>query len=292
MESILFTGACARSLLLSLTLVLPGFALAQGASSTPLKATGQDGGFRARLQAAARLYEELEYEQALKALAQAKSLAKTDNERVQVALYEGIVLADLGQRPRSLRAFREALTLELDVRLPVKVSPKVERDFETVRKEVRNEREVIARAKPLPAPRQRPSVEAPPATTDRPVQSPSVVVTPTPLPPVSSPADVGLDQPMPDVERARGIRPLPLALLGAGVVAGGVGSYFGLQSRGDIDDARANISVGERSNHLEEARGKALAANILFGVAITAAAGAAITWLTGNDTGSTAEVSP
>lgn len=132
--------ACVRALILSMALVMPTLTLAQQGSSTPTHLQGGNDGFRARLQAAAWLYEELEYEQALEALSQAKALAKTHEDRLQVALYEGIVLADLGQRAQSLTAFREALGLKLDARLPVRVSPKVEQDFEAVRDEVRNER--------------------------------------------------------------------------------------------------------------------------------------------------------
>jgi tetratricopeptide (TPR) repeat protein len=268
-----------------MVLVLPGLALAQGKTQATTKAGTPADGFQARVQKAARLYEELEYEQALDALTQARAMAKTDDERTQVAMYEGVVQADLGQRPRSLVAFREALSLKLDAQLPVKVSPKVARDFETVRSELKNERAVLDRAKAV-----QPSV-----VTDRPTQpvekSPGLIATPTTTPPETVPVG-GLDTPSLNEERSSKLRPLPLALLGAGVVAGGVGSYFGLQSKGNIQNARDSDPGDQQSAYLDQARGQALAANILFGVAATAAAGAVITWFTGKETAHAEEVSP
>jgi hypothetical protein len=72
---------------------------------------------------------------------------------------------------------------------------------------------------------------------------------------------------------------LPLALLGGGVVLGGIGSVVGLQSRGNVNAAREDAFYSDRAAHLDSARGQALAANILLGAAVTAAAGAAVTWL-------------
>ncbi|NMO20954.1 tetratricopeptide repeat protein [Pyxidicoccus fallax] len=274
-----------------MALLLPGPMLAQTAGAASTKVPGQEDGFRARLQTAVWLYEELEYEQSLKALTQAKPLAKTDGERALAALYEGAVLADLGQRPRSLTAFREALSLDLEARLPVKVSPKVERDFEAVREEVRNERAAQARARaqptqPLPS---SPSVAS--GTTDRPLQ-PSTLEPGRMAPPTPSSPTVDLSPPQLHEERSRRLRPLPLVLLGAGVVAGGLGGYFGLQSRGNIEDARGATSMQSQSGHLEDARSQALIANVLFGAALTAAAGAAITWFTGTEPRPVTEVSP
>lgn len=279
MESAPFWGMSVRCLLLSLSLLAPGLSFAQRAAPAATKADKQEDGFQARLQKAASLYEDLEYEQSLDALSRARAAAKTDDERLQVALYEGIVLADLGQRPRSLVAFREALTLKPEARLPVKVSPKVARDFETVRTEVKTERAVQERAKSAP--------------TDRPTlpaeQIPSLIAKPTSAVPTPA-GDLGA--PTLSEKRSSKLRPLPLALLGAGVLAGGVGSYFGLQSKGNIQDARDVDPISEKEAHLDEARGQALAANILFGVAATAAAGAVITWFTGNEVAQADEVAP
>ncbi len=109
--------------------VLPGVAL-----GSDVEASG--GTFQRRLERAEQLYELLEYEKALNWLSQAKQVASTIEEQVKVALYRGIVLADLGRRKQALVEFRAGLSLRPESGLPVQVAPKVQRDFESVRKQV------------------------------------------------------------------------------------------------------------------------------------------------------------
>ncbi|WP_233597109.1 MULTISPECIES: hypothetical protein [Corallococcus] len=60
-----------------------------------------------------------------------------------------------------------------------------------------------------------------------------------------------------------------------------------------MNAAREDDFYSDRTAHLDSARGQALAANILLGAAVTAAAGAAITWLlTGDSPSPRTEVSP
>lgn len=80
MKGTLFRGMCARALFLSMALVLPGFALAQGAIAVRTKAEGKGDGFQARLQAAAMRYEESEYEGAREAL-RLRDIAGTSPEQ-------------------------------------------------------------------------------------------------------------------------------------------------------------------------------------------------------------------
>jgi hypothetical protein len=82
------------------------------------------------------------------------------------------------------------------------------------------------------------------------------------------------------VEEKRG-RPVtvPLVLLGAGVAAAGVGTYFGLDSRSQETAARDARFQGEAAARLDDARGSARLANILFGTAGLAATGALVTYL-------------
>lgn len=108
---------------------LPGVALGSDGEAP-------GGTFQRRLERAEQLYELLEYEKALNWLSQAKQVASTIEEQVQVSLYRGIVLADLGRRKQALEAFRAGLSLRPESELPVQVAPKVHRDFETVRKQV------------------------------------------------------------------------------------------------------------------------------------------------------------
>ncbi|WP_228557827.1 tetratricopeptide repeat protein [Myxococcus sp. AB056] len=277
MESSILKKAPLQVWVLSFTLLLPGLAFGQTVTAKAAQASSRDSSFRARLKAAAQLYEELEYEQALKTLTQAKALATTDDERAEAAMYEAIVLADLGRRSQSLRAFREALSLQPDSQLPVRVSPKVARDFDDVRKKLQSERVASAPVEPPP----------PAPSQDRPVLEPegaaSAVATPSPAAPTPSLLTSAEPELVAHESTGLRIRPLPVALLGAGVLAGGIGSYLGLRSRSDIQSARDTFSVNEQMGHLDAARGKALGANILFGVAATAAAGAVITYFLDNE---------
>ncbi|NPC49006.1 hypothetical protein D7X99_10990 [Corallococcus sp. AB032C] len=223
--------------------------------------------FQARMSSASRAYEDLDYEHSLEQLDAAKAVARDGGERGRVAILRGIVLADLGRRQESLAAFKEGLSLLPDASLPVKVSPKVSRDFEEVRRNVQRE---LAR-NPRPPP------DAPVALADvQPETAPSSGLVPAPA-----------------REEVRRTPVLPLALLGGGVVLGGIGSYVGLQSRSSVNAAREDDFYSDRTAHLDSARGQALAANILLGAAVTAAAGAAITWLlTGDSPSPRTEVSP
>ncbi|NTX55177.1 hypothetical protein [Myxococcus sp. CA039A] len=189
------------------------------------------------------------------ALADAKVLARTEDERADALLYEGLVLADLGQRPKSLVAFRQGLTLRPLASLPVKVSPKVQRDFENVRREVTRDR-----ARTTPGSEDGTASVATPETevprSDRPGR-PTWEVPELALVPVhASDEAAGLR-----VEPATGPRsrrrPISMVLAGAGLAAGGLGSYFGLRSQGNIQDARAASLVDAQREHLDSARDQA-----------------------------------
>ncbi|RKH75691.1 tetratricopeptide repeat protein, partial [Corallococcus sp. AB045] len=224
--------------------------------------------FDAAMAEAARLYEDLESERALAAVTRARRLARSEEERSAAAIYEGVILADMGRRDEALASFRAGLLLTPEARLPAKVSPKVEGDFELVRSAVRQERAAVA--KPADAPVRPPVALSPP----------QVAAVPAPAPGVDLKADA----------REGGMRRVPTVswvLLGTGVVAGGVGSIIGLQSRGNVGSARDTDLSGDVTGHLDDARGQAVVANVLFGTALAAAAGAVITYfLSGESTGS------
>lgn len=84
-------------------------------------------------------FEVAAYPQALTQLEQAKLLAQGDNQRATVSLYEGLILATLGQRNRTeaISAFREGLLLSPWVKLPDGASEQVQHLFEEVRASVR-----------------------------------------------------------------------------------------------------------------------------------------------------------
>jgi hypothetical protein len=143
-------------------------------------------------------YEELDYERALEHLQNARRLARTPEQEVTVSLHEGIVLGDMGQQEQSRAAFKKALFLSPEAKLPLKVSPKLADDFELARAEVRAEQQDSAAAT-LPL-----SAAAAPAQHATPSQAPPptspTVADPGPLTPTA--ADIAHGAPQ--VESALG----------------------------------------------------------------------------------------
>ncbi|MFL5352552.1 hypothetical protein [Archangium sp.] len=261
----------ARALALCLAACLPAQALASAAPArkTPArktpnrKAPAPQEDFQSVFSAAVSLYENFEYEKSLEQLSRAKALAHGVEQEVPVALYQGIVQAELGQHDESLASFRTGLYLQPDARLPVKVSPKVERDFEDVRQSVRRDLGVQEPASGATA-------QAP---ADRPVQTPGL--TPRVEPRPQTPAYV----PSVNEQKASGRSVLPAVLLGTTAVAGGAAAFFGLQSATQVSHAREAGFYDERVAYLNRAESNALVANILFGTASAAALGALATFL-------------
>ena len=89
------------------------------------------------LNTAITLYENLEYEKALKQLKNAKGKASGPDDEAKIALLEGVVLADMGREEKALTAFKTAFSVELEAKLPVEVSPKVQAVAEKARANVR-----------------------------------------------------------------------------------------------------------------------------------------------------------
>ncbi len=137
---------------LALALLSPAPALAQ-----------DDPEVRAYLLSVSRLYEDLEYESALTQIARARAITHTPTDNATLSLYEGVILADMNRGDEASEAFKKALRVRPDAKLPMKVSPKVAQRFEQARTSVKEE--LAANQKP-PAP-----PPAPPRT-DRPVNEP------------------------------------------------------------------------------------------------------------------------
>ncbi|MCP3063371.1 hypothetical protein LXT21_31785 [Myxococcus sp. K38C18041901] len=148
----------------------PGLALAEDVSP-----------FRHRMQRAAAQYEALEYEKALNGLTQAKQVASTTDEQVEVALYRGLVLSDLGRRKQALEEFRVGLSLKPDAVLPTATGPKVERDFESVRKQVRQQQGTASETATAKAPAAKAEEPEAPRSAEVP-QVVAVQETPVPAP--------------------------------------------------------------------------------------------------------------
>ncbi|QSQ11918.1 tetratricopeptide repeat protein [Myxococcus landrumensis] len=143
----------------------PGLAIAtppESSSSTESNAEL----FRHRMTRASALYEALDYEKALNWLGQAKQVASNAREQVEVELYRGLVLADMGRRKQAMEAFHAGLSLHPDAQLPVPAAPKVTRDFESVRKQVKRHPPVVPRVEEAPKVAATPPPEEKPATPE------------------------------------------------------------------------------------------------------------------------------
>jgi hypothetical protein len=82
------------------------------------------------------------------------------------------------------------------------------------------------------------------------------------------------------VQMGRVSVPTPaLVLAGAGAIAGGAGSFFGVKSRDQLQQARDASFRDEMVTRHGEAVGNARAANILFGTAMALATSAVVTWV-------------
>jgi tetratricopeptide (TPR) repeat protein len=201
---------------------------------TPSRADESDA--ERSLRSAAALYENLEYERALEQLRRAKSLARTPEEDVKVLLYQGMVLSDLGRRKSATKAFQAAFNLDPDAKLPVQVSPKVQKLFDRTRTKVlrqigpaglrrlREARDTRVRATPAaapPAPETPPVPEAPPTPETPPETPPPVAESAKPVAPTPPPK--------PD------IRPWAWLPAAVGVAAAGGGTYLYFRARADYN---------------------------------------------------------
>lgn len=247
--------------------------------------------FQRYLRAAARLYEDLEYESALAQLKRARRLASNVMEDVSVALYEGVILADMGRAEEARASFRMALLLKPEATLPVRVSPKVEGEFEGVRARVHKELALDKQPQPAePVAQQDTPAPAVPGTSPEPSGAPTETPVDRPaLKPEPDSATVKLVPPPPAepspvlapvVAKPSGSRVpvLPVVLAGASVVAGGAGAFLGVTSRNQLSEARQSFYADESSARLAQAQGSARAANVLLGTAGLAAVGAVVTW--------------
>jgi tetratricopeptide (TPR) repeat protein len=165
-----------------------------------------------------RLFADLEYERALRQIQLAQQMPRKPEEDVTLALYEGIIQCELGEQEQSIGAFKSALLLQPDVKLPVQVSPKVGKLFESVRQQVKLElarREAQHKqAEPTPPP--------PP-----PVQPPVQAAAP---PPTNPP------EPVPQQSEVRSYSLIPAIAGGALVIAGGIS--WGV-SRSELNQLRS-----------------------------------------------------
>lgn len=194
-------------------------------------------------------YEEFEYKQCLVALDRAMGEQPSAEDTVWIQIYAGLCHYHLGQLEHAESAFRIALRMDAGARLPPLSSPKIQRFFNEI-------------AKDLPPP---------PAAHDRPAK---VELAPKPAPP-ENPA---LAIPLPPSPRQRNLL-LPGSLAGGAAVAGVVGAIFGAQAKQLEAQARAAEYDWDSVQLEKRAQRNALVANISFAVAIASTVAAVTTFV-------------
>jgi hypothetical protein len=195
---------------------------------------------------AAALFENLEYEKALTQLGRAKAKSQGPEDDAAIALYEGTVLAEMGD-PRASSLFVLALGIEPDAQLPFVVSPKVQQVFDKAKASVSK------LVKPKPAPEPEPPKEAPPPKeTPPPAQPPPPALQPAP-PPTPPPA---VSAARPSAQSSGIVRKLSFVpgVLGVGAAVTGVvlrlladSVHTSLVTGAPMspDDARNQVSTGK-----------------------------------------------
>lgn len=226
--------------------------------------------------AAVRLYNAGENEQALEQLQQAKARTYAVQQDVLVALYEGLILLELGPKEKALAVLENGLLLDPDVQLPVMVSPKVKEEFEALRERARKKLERKQSSK----------------TEDRPERAKLDPPEQQPFEPQTRVADQS---------RTR-VPAVPLVLAGVGAVAAGAGAVFGQGSNSKAREADRAYEYGQLPPQadiarlaalLDDAHGDARKANVMFGTAALALGGAVVTWLlTGDDSDAASQEEP
>jgi len=241
----------------------------------PVHAARAEGEFERHIAEAVRLYDDLEYEMALEQLERARGSLKGTPDSVTLALHKGVINADLGRWQVARDAFRSALLLDPSASLPLRVSPKVTREFEAQRAQAKAE--LARRGKDSPTTEEG-SASMMAASSGLPValEPTGMATTPDTM---GARAEVGSSRASWMRIGGRQVPIASLALLGAGIVAGGTGAVFGISSRGQLADARAARFHEQLVDHHGRAQRSATTANVLFGSAGIAAAGALVTWL-------------
>jgi len=173
------------------------------------------------LSAAKKAFEDLDYEEGLKALRKARAVRSPSRERVMIELLEGVLSGELGNPDRALKAFRAAMRLDANAKLPYSVSPKVQVLFDKAKREASPRKSSRTRRTSEPSVQADPSPQTPPpdapqvAQTESPPaqEAPSPVTEPGPSasapepPEPRPPTEEARPAPQPLVDRHRQVLP-------------------------------------------------------------------------------------
>lgn len=104
-----------------------------------LLVAGAGGSYDASMKKAVGLYNEAEWDAALRELTIAEKFATTDAQRLSVWLHEGIMMANVPDADAARAAWKRALELDVKAELPLPVSPRVKALFQEVQKQVKQQ---------------------------------------------------------------------------------------------------------------------------------------------------------
>jgi len=185
---------------------------------------------------AAALFEKLEYEKALAQLKRAKTKSQGPEDDLKIALFEGVVLAEMGDAGAPA-AFAAALGMEPTATLPVAVSPKVQKVFDKAKAQVQKVLDAQAEVD-----RKR-AEEAKKKDDEKRAQEEAN----RPAPPPTPPPAVVVEQPKP---APKGKSLIGIVPLGLGVVGGGVGAVLLVLANG----AHSALMSGQPNSLMEAQR--------------------------------------
>lgn len=247
------------------------------------------------LTAAVRLYHNLENERALEQVQRAKQYSNGIEDDVAINLTEGVILSDMGRLDDATAAFRTGLLLDATATLPMRVSPKIQKQFEALRTSVQKEL-AIANAKRDESERKaRERAEAEQRAEDAKRQEAQQAEDARRAEAEKRAAQARLEMPPPpnvasgnhvpaaalsgDAHAKKGPKIVPMALGGAAVVAAAVGAFYGITSNSQYSQAKSATFQDDRVRLQGQAQGSATAANVLYAVAGAAAIGAVVTFV-------------
>jgi hypothetical protein len=195
--------------------------------------------FDAAMAKAVGLYNDAEWDAALRELTIAERLAADDAQRASVWLHQGVMLANVPDAEAAKAAWRRALEVNAGAELPLPVSPRVKALFQEVQK--------AAQAAKADAPKQ----QALTPDGSRRVQ-------------VEAPSHFPI---------------WPVVSLGAALAAGGIGIGFALGANGQLQASRNTTDPGVKEEFRQAAATQSMVANVAFAVAGVAALAALITFI-------------
>jgi tetratricopeptide (TPR) repeat protein len=227
------------------------------------------------LNSAAALFENLEYEKALKQVEKAKTKASGAEDELLISLYEGVILAEQGKTEKALAAFKAGLSMDPDAKLPLEVSPKVEKAFEGVRASVKKtlapqleQQKADEQRRLAEEERQRQARAQAEADAKAKAQRP-------PTPPPFVPVEVK----QPAKSTLRDAAWVPAV---GGVALAGTGAFFLVQAKANYDSLENNTVTPDKALRAkEDGKTQQVVGFALAGIGVAALASAGAMWAFG-----------